>query len=486
MSEKEDFIYAQLNSCQPAFEAARTDYKRDRQGLLRGEVDQLAVKELRFLQQRSNDVIRNNGYGKTALKKWVTNANSITTLWKDKKGNEHKLMQSLWNEFAENPSYDGFGDYNVLQGVSNSSIFSSGASYIRKLIVREGNKNVVPLKLQLIPSMLHQIEFNSSISADVKQLIRYGILFEQSKPIGYYFRKSVTELLPTDASAYTNPPVVIPANEIVHTFIREEPGQWLGIPLLAPILLSLYELDDLIAATVTKQQNAQALSMVVTNNNNAVNPIAVGSPLYAKDTDGKTKIIFKSGAGNVQYLNKGEDIKSFQGTDIGNNLNVLIEGELRRAAATVDLCYHELTGDTSGLNFSSLLGLAIQSRNRLEYLHNFLFIPLREKPIAQAFKELAVLYKPKVADAVPYFDLPKWRGLDDLKDAQADLLKINGGIGLLTSTLAEQGITKEELIADLEFRKEIEKYGITFGTQNNTSSMAQAGNNQANSNSTGA
>jgi len=138
--------------------------------------------------------------------------------------------------------------------------------------------------------------------------------------------------------------------------------------------------------------------MIVENANNTANMLAVGSPVNRTDNEnsGKSKIVFQAKGGNVQYLNKGESIKSFQSADIGANFSMLIESELRRIAATLDLAYHELTGDTAGLNFSSLIGIANQSRNRLEYLHNFLFIPLREKPIAKAFKDLAVLYKPQL------------------------------------------------------------------------------------------
>jgi lambda family phage portal protein len=475
--------YSQITECTPSFEGASLNYKRELHKIYNGEADSLAARELNLLQARSSHAIRNNGYAKTALKKWTTNASAIKVVWKDKAGKKHKVMQTYWDEFCNNPSHDGFGDMNTFQGISNSSIFIHGNSYIRKLIVREGNKNVVPLKLQLIPAQLHQTYYGNIAAKDPSEVIRYGIKFKNSIPQSYFFRKSLLETA-FGAGSYL-PPVEVPASEIVHTFIREEPGQWIGIPMLSAILISLYELDELLEATIAKQKAAQAISMIVEAANNAANMLPVGSPIYAKEPDGTEKLVFKAKGGNVQYTNKGESVKWFQGGDIGANFVTLIESELRRVAATLDLAYHELTGDTGGLNYSSLIGLSILSRNRLEYLHNFLFIPLREKPIADSFKELAVIYNSKVATAIPYFQLPKWRGTDDLKDAQSDILELQNGLGTYTDKLAERGLNLEDVLADRETLLELEKYGIILTSANSSPSMNQTSNTQANSNSTG-
>jgi lambda family phage portal protein len=469
-----------------AYEGASTNFKNSFKGLLSGEADQLAARELRFLQLRSDHAVRNNGYAKTALKRWVTNASSIKVIWKTKKGKKHKLMQDLWDEFCLNPNHDGLGDYNTMQGVSNSSIYLAGNSYIRKLIRRKGNSNKIPLKLQLIPANLHAIGYSTILPLELNQISRYGMIFQDGLPIKYLFRKGVLEHK-WDDPTYNYAPIEVPANEMIHTFIRETPGQWLGIPMLASVLLALYELDELIDATISKQKAAQAIAMIVENANNTMNQLAVGTPGYRQDSDtGENKLVFHSQTSNVQYVNKGESVKMFQGADIGVSLQPLIISELRKIASVSDLMLHELTGDTSGLNFSSLIGLAIQSRNRLEYLHNFLFIPLRERPIADAFKELAVLYNKKVADAKPYFQLPRWRGMDDLKDNQADLLAVQNGMDTYENILAERGLSSEDIIADRETVKELEGYGIFLNSSASNPSMAQAKNNQASSATVGA
>ena len=308
--------------------------------------------------------------------------------------------------------------------------------------------------------------------------------FLNSVPTKYHFRKSILE-----TTLLSNAPlgrITVPAEEIIHTFIRDEPGQWLGIPILAPVLLTLYELDDLITATVSKQKAAQSVAVLIEQTAGAISLLPIGK---VEDT-GTTeipKLHLKTNAeeSQVLYLNKGETAKMFQGTDIGANFGTLIETELRKVASVADALYHQLTGNTAGLNYSSLIGMAIQSRNRLEYLHNFIFIPLREKPIADAFKALAVVYNSKCSSAVPYFQLPRWRGMDDLKDNQADLLALQNGMDTYTNVLAERNLSPEEIIADRAEISKLEAYGIFLNTAIASPSMGQANNTQANSNSTG-
>lgn len=484
----EEIVYNSVNNLVPAFEGAAYTYREGLRGLWEGSADELAQRELKFLQNRAAHLCRNNGYAQTAKKRWVTNADHIKVVWKNKDGTLHTLMQAYWDEFAGNPSYDGVGDYSVFQGVSNSSIFTTGNSYIRKLIVREGNSNTVPLKLQLIPSALHDVMYNTAVPVLDNTVVRYGMKFVKSLPVEYYFRKGVLE---EDIYTASSNHTVVPASELVHTFIRDEPAQWLGIPLLAPVIMSLYALDDLVTSTISKQQAAQSIALIIEQTANTLSMLPTGAHTIVNKTDyvedGTKKVIFKNNPRESQtlYLNKGEAAKMFQGADIGPNFTSLMVAELRKVAATLDLAYHELTGDATGLNFSSLIGIANQTRNRLEYLHKFLFIPLREAPIAKAFKDLAVLYNSKCSSAVPYFQLPRWRGMDELKDAQADLLELQNGLALYTEVLAERGITMEQVIADLELRQSLKEYGIELTSASSTDSMRQTSNTEANSNSTG-
>ena len=490
-----------------AFEGASTDYKNGLRGLRKGEPDQLIARELRYLQLRSRHAINNNAYARQALATKLTKLGVIETQWKvqgvapskgkPKTKNDslitHPYMTEVWGEFTSNPNFDKLGDYNVAQALSNSSMFLDGVSFQQVLIQRTNNNAVVPMKLKQLPAMLHAMEVgvgNFIAGTTVQNGIRFNT---DGLPVAYFFYKSMIErqaALSLTTGIPANYYYEIPTNEIVHYFHRDYAGQWLGVPQLAPVLLALYELDDFIGATVQKQKAAQAIAFVVQQTNNALSSgskpgIGLVTEATEVSTGGKQPVFRTTGA-NTLYLNPGELASLMQSGDVGKNWDVLVRTELRKVATVADILYHELTGDTTQLSFSAINALLLHSRTRLEYLMLFETVPLRERPIANKFKELAVLYdKEKIAkkqavNAVPIFKLPKFRSLDPLKDTQAAVLQLQNNLALWGDRLSEEGISLEEWLSDKDLQ---ELNNVSF--QEPTASMNQAGNVQANSNSAG-
>jgi len=471
----ENTLYSPVQ--QQAFEGASVNYRNSQRLMLTGEADTLAARELLALQMRSHHAIRNNGYAKSAVVRYVTSLGAIKVTWKDNKGNAHPLMQGMWDEFVANPNLDGFGTLENTQSIWHYSMFASGNAFTRMVIRRTGNPNRVPLKLQAIPSELHNVFYMGKNSDEIT---RNGITFVDSKPTTYYFRKGIYEQQWYQVNN-TFPQVEVPADEILHMFIRENAGQWIGIPNLASVLIPLYELDELADATIAKQKAAQAIAWIV-ENTNPLNMTPTGSPTTVKDKNLNDKVVFQATGGSTQYLNKGEKINFYQSTDIGANLPTLIKTELHRIAAAVGVPYHTLTGDTSGLDFSSIRAIGIELRNRLEYIHHFYTIPLGLDPLTSYFKELAVLTSKKVSNASPAYQLPRWYGVDELKDTQADLLEVQNGMATLQSKLDERHTTFEDILAD---REKIKEMGLDHLITPKPTSMSQANNNEANTNTTG-
>lgn len=474
-----DNLYAQ-NVTQPAFDGAALSYKMELKGLLKGEPDTLAARELLFLQMRSAHAIRNNPVAKSARNKYVGNLKELKVLWKDPSGNEVSEMQELWNNFADDPNLDGYGTLKNTQAVINSCMFQSGNAFVRKQI-RLNPEGNVPLKLETITPEFHDVFWMGKKNTDILRFTRYGITFYDTKPEVYHFRKGIFQQMWFNQE---NPYALIdiPASELFHIFIRDMPGQWIGIPFLSSAMIPLYELDELIDATVAKQQVAQAIAWIVTNSN----PMALtptGSATYVKDRDINDKVVFKAQGGSTQYLNKGEDIKFYQSTDIGANLGSLMQSELKRIAASLDIPYHSLTGDTSGLDFSSIRALGIELRSRLEFTHHFYSIPLFLAPLAKTFKQMALLQSNNrnMQKAIPSFQLPRWYGIDELKDAQADLLEIQSGMNTLENALAERNVSFEQVVADAKRNKELASLGIDIYGQQKPA--GQINNNEANINS---
>lgn len=475
----EEFSYANVRM--EAYEGATTSYRMEQKGLLSGDQDLLAGRELRFLWSRSHHAIRNNGWAASAKQRYMENLSSICVKWKDDKGKINKKMQALWEEFVKSPNLDGYGTLGNTQLVWSGALFESGEALTRMLI-KKRDKFTIPLILQTIESEYLDPTFNNGDPL----VTRNGITFKDSKPEIYHFFKNISSMFMTT----TLERIQVPASEVIHIFERGRPGQWRGIPKLAPILLPLYELDDLTDATVAKQKAAQAISWIIRNTNPS-SATSVGMGINVDDerdidqSTGKRRVIMQASAGGVQYLNKGEDIAFYQGTDIGANLPELIKSELHKIAQASGISYEDLSGDLTGLSFSALQAVALEMKTRAEFIYKYYIINLGLQPLCDRFQELAVIYVNKnLGNLVPVYQYPRKYGVNDLKDAQADILELDGNIGLLQAKLSERDISFEELMDDLDRRIEVsEKVAKINANVKPVINNNQSNNTKANTNS---
>lgn len=462
-----------------AYEGAATYYKEQLKSLAQGDSNQLAISELVNLRLRSRHAFRNNGYIKAAHDRFLEGQGEVYVNWVNKKGKKHTLMQELWDEFYKSPSLDDYGDFATFQAVLWSEYFLSGDAHTRMVIKRSPGIRV-PFKLQAIPTCLHAIGYSSYLMQnEPDKNILYGMEFKESKPVTYFYQPDAISLNDIKSPVNSLNVTPVPASEIVRLFKRNEPGQWLGIPELASILLPLYELDDLTDATIARQKVAQAVAWVISNSS-PLSLTPTGTPLTLNGKDGEKKIVFKGVGGSTLYLNKGEQLTQVQSADIGPNLSVLMQHELFRIAAALGIPYHSLTGDLSGLNFSSIRAIALEFRTRVEFLHNFFMIPCVLQPITDQFYALAKLYFPAVGNAKATFQLPKFASTDPLKDTQNAVLSIQNGLGTLKSFLDQRHLEFEDILED---RALIEQLKLTNLLDPSGANMAQANNTESNTNS---
>lgn len=477
----EELVYQRVR--QAAFDGAVSNYRLEQKGLISGEADKLAERELKLLWQRSHHAVRNNGYAKAAKLNFVQSIAGISVKWQDDKGKVNKAMQAEWDKFIASPNLDGYGNFNNTQEGWIASLFESGEAFCRMLIKKRSD-SAIPLVLQNIEPEYLNPQWNNG----TPEKTRNGITFDESgtKPSIYHFNKRINFVL--DSLNYPAELVNVPADEVIHIFMRERANQWRGIPILSSVLLPLYELDDLTDATIAKQKAAQAISWIV-KNTNPTSAVAIGSAtlsLDSNDTDenGNRRIITQASGGGVQYLNKGEDVAFYQGTDIGPNLPELIKAELHKIAQALGLTYVALTGDYDSLSFSALQQAAIEMRVRSEYISRMYIINLGLLPLCNKFQELASLFVSKrFSNLKPVFQMPRKYGVNDLKDAQADILELDNGLTTLARVTAERDLTVEEIEEDIVLRK---KMGLWKDPNKPVAAnLAQTKNTSANSNSRG-
>ena len=442
---------------QNAFTASSTAYKDAHRDAILGDADALAISELLFLQSRIRHAIRNNPTASAAVDKLATAFGVIKVLWKTKEGNIHTEMQEYWEEFIKDPCLDGKGDFASFQATMNKDRIQSGESLARLVLQKKNNPNKIKLKLQSIESEYLDINYNGYDYEQTTPIgrTRYGITFDkatQTKPEVYHFFKD--RYYGTAPSTDYPIRVAVSANEVIHCFERRRSNQWRGISPFASCLLALYEREDLCEATVSAQKSASAITWIIEEGNELTSdPAGIATFRGKKYTnDVEKQLHFAATGGGVQYT-KGK-FNLVQSRDIGTNLVALLKEEGQKISSALNLPYYQLSGDTSGMDFSSLRGILINFREYLEFMYETVLIPDILAPITKHFKALAIIDY-DVEEAFPTYQYPIRYGVDSLKDAQTDALEFQSGLESLSNILSARGTTLEEIAADRARLKEL-------------------------------
>lgn len=470
-------IYDNLIAQVPAYQGASVNYLNQHYQAISSDADSLAVRELALLQDRARDLIRNTDVASSAMDVFCEGMGSVTVKWSKKNGKADKKTQDAWDEWATDCNSDGFGDFSTTQRVWNNERFASGEALCLLRVV-DGQ-----LRLKNIGSEYLDITYTGTDLIDGKT--RYGITFSNDRPVIYWFLPSlyraglVSQSASYDVNGLKRIPVL--ASDVVHIFKRERAEQFRGITNLARVMLTLLDTDDLCSATTNKQKNAQAISWIVEQANLLTTmPIGVDRILGKESPDDpEKKLVYRANSGGVQYLNAGEKINFYQSTDIGANLGVMIKSNLQKACAALRVPYHQVTGDASSLDYSSIRAILVEFRTHIEREQHEINIPLGVKKVVKRWQEIAGLTNSGISKSVPTFELPRVYGVDELTDAKSDVLEVMSGLSTLSSKLEKRHLTYDDIRAD---RERIAELGIDALLNGSPASASGTGDGAGNTN----
>jgi len=417
------------------YEGASTQLRLERKGLQSNSETTIAQAEYLHLLRRSQHLYRNNPIARAIFTVFQTNLRSVDVIWVDKDGVTNNRMQDLWKSFADNPSYDAYGNLHNIQENWQNSFMMTGDSFTR-LIIEKRTDSKIPLYLQLIPSI------NIDPTYTEQELkIRNSIKFSNGRPSTYFFSKNVESL-------EVGTRVPIKAERMLHIYKRLDASAYRGYPLLSPIIIDLYSLADLVDAITLKQLSASLLSWVIQKPKKSMAPVAPSTTgVEQKVTDNGDKINVSRVTGNqALYLESEEEIQLLEGEGIGNNISDFIKSQLHAIAGAVGLPYEFLTTDVDEVSFSGLKHLANMMNTTCNYWHTNYFISLGLMPLCNFFKILAYQNDRKLkANLRPSFRMPRPYIVDEFMRAKADELEVVNGFSTRERKQADRDVTPEEV-----------------------------------------
>lgn len=404
------------------------------------------------LRDRARDLVRNNPYARKALRVFSDNFVGTGIIPEARTASDklNKQIMMAWENWISECDVEGNLNFYGIQALVIRSVFESGECFVKCIDtafdIDDSNHNGrVPMQLQVLEADHLDTQKNSEL--DGGRYIRQGIEFDKNgRRVAYWLFKNH----PGDAVSYkhgSSASVRIPADEILHVFIKERPGQIRGASSFAASLLRLKDLDDYDDAELWRKKIEACFAAFVIQNSGSEGPTLGSIATTGKSAkDGRVEN-FRPGM--IEYLKPGEDVRF--GSPTGDSSYESYQRvQLHAIAAGLGVTYEQLTGDLSQVNYSSLRAGLLEFRRMIETLRWQMFIPMFCEQVWKRF-----IVRAFIAGLIAKIDTrvnwtaPKFEMIDPVKDAEADTLMMRNGTLTLREAIANRGFDPDTQIEEI-------------------------------------
>ncbi len=295
------------------------------------------------LRLHARDLTRNNSWAKRG-QGVIANNVAGTGIVPKASGVDAATAAEIWKNWAGSTECDSEGrlTFYAMQHLAVRSLVNDGEVLIRRRPRRVEDGLTIPLQLQVFEADFldsNKDDLKSSSGGPIVQGIEYDLLG----------RRAAYWLFPQHPGNSHSAGAVskrVPANEVIHVYEADRPGQARGVSWFGAAIVNLKDLDEYEDAELMKQKVAACFAAFITDDGSGA---TLGAPESPDGTASDTVSTFEPGT--MQMLPAGKDVK------FGNPPSVT-EGSfaarnLRRIAAGLGVTYEDLTGDYSQVNFSS-------------------------------------------------------------------------------------------------------------------------------------
>lgn len=415
------------------FEAASRG--RRTQGWTRqgGDANSVNGPALADLRIHARDLTRNCGWAKKGLRIIVNSTVGTGIVPKPIEVGARSLKKAreLWRKWSRstNCDFDGRRTFYGLQRLVMRRMAEDGEVLIRKYPRPEGLQIRI-LEADLLDTAKDTLSGTTSLQRDRSAgFVIQGVEFDGAgRRVAYWL---FDEHPGASSSTTTVKSRRIPVEEILHVFDAERAGQVRGVSWFAAAILPLKDFDEYEDATAMKQKIAALFTAFVTNAG------SVGAPVLGEvsSTDPKIETLEP---GQVLRLDPGQDIK-FSDPPAASDHESFSRTTLRKAAAGLSVTYEALTGDYSGVNYSSARMGRIEFQATVDEWRWDIMIPLFCDPVWGWFMDNERLALRLTELPAAEWTCPPLPAIDPDKEALATMRRVRMGQISPDEMVREQG-----------------------------------------------
>ena len=426
---------------------------------------------LRNLRARSRDLSRNNDYARKygeMVKTHVVGANGIVMQSKAKRPNgqfdrlDNDVIEGAWKLWGKksNCSVNGKLSWIDVQRCVMETVSRDGEILVRKI---RGADNPFGFALQLIECDHLDEELNKDLQSGNR--IKMGIEINQwERPVNYWLLQNhpgenTTSLL----GKHYN---LIPADDMIHLFITNRPGQTRGVPWITTAMTRMHQIGE--------YEEAECVAARVAACKMGFFRPDSGEGYIGDDVDSLGNTVSEAAPGTMELLPPGMEFDSFAPTHPSGNFAPFVKTTLRGIASGLNVSYNSLASDLEGVNFSSIRSGVLEERQNWRVLQSWLIEHFHQEVYLEWLRlafingQLASIPQQRFEKfANPKWQPRGWDWVDPLKDSKANLNEIQMGTKSRSDVLSERGKDIEEVFEQLKAETDMaEAVGIDISSIN--------------------
>lgn len=409
------------------------------------DADAAAWGQRRVLSWVARDLVRNTPFARRAQQ--VISGNVVGTGILPKiEAKSERLQRDFTAKVkahCDTTDIDALGRLNLagIQALVMNTVVDSGECLVRIRNRTLADGLALPFQLEVLePDYLDDMRDGAFDGYTIRDGIQYDLL---GRRMGYWlFREHPGSN--DRALRLTLESRFVPADQVLHVFRQDRPGQRRGVSWFAPVAMALRDLHDYEEAHLVRQKLAACFAAFVTSPEDA--PGLTTSVGLDEDSQSLDSIM----PGRVEYLRPGEGV-SFANPPGVDGFDEFTRGMLRGIAAAMGITFEALTGDFSQVNFTSgRMGHQEMMRN-VEVWQWVMMIPQFLTPLGRVLIDNYRLVTMNARADVSLSWVPPVRFMvDPAREWPARAAAVAAGMASLSQQIRETGYDPEETMRELK------------------------------------
>lgn len=421
-------------------------------------------KSITRLRAVSRDMRRNNAYAARAIAALASNVVGEGIIPAVQGTDRTKIrIQELIKAHFDTTAIDFDGRHNLygLQSLAMATMAEAGECLIirRRATASAGLR--LPFQIQVIEPDLLVVDNDRTLPGG--GVVISGVEFNASgQRVAYHLYKS------HPGSEYaTGETVQMPAEDVIHLFRCDRPGQVRGVPWLSPVMVKLWDLALYEQAELVKQEIAACFAAFVIDHDGEsgveARARAESEPEIQVDQPAASPRESLE-AGTITYLKPGSQV-TFGSPPQPQSYEAFVRAHIRTVAAGLGMPAEVLSGDLSQVNFSSGRMGWLEFQRVIDQWRWHVMIPHLCEGVGRWFAEAVSLTNPRLSGWSLGWTPPRREMIQPKEEVEADIAEIRAGLASRSEKLRKRGYDPEDVDREIaEDNARADRDGLSFDT----------------------